>query len=79
MIYISTDYVFDGEGTRPWKPDDRVVKPLNVYGQAKYDGEVEVRRYVNSYFIVRTEMGFSAKTDITLLILCSGWEKRTEK
>ena len=58
MIYISTDYVFDGEGTRPWKPDDRVVKPLNVYGQAKYDGEVEVRRYVNSYFIVRTEWVF---------------------
>lgn len=58
MIYISTDYVFDGEGTRPWKPEDPVVKPLNVYGQAKYDGEKEVQRYVKSYFIVRTEWVF---------------------
>ena len=58
MIYISTDYVFDGEGTRPWKPDDPVVQPLNVYGQAKYDGEQEVRRYVEKYFIVRTEWVF---------------------
>ena len=58
MIYISTDYVFDGEGTRPWKPDDPVVQPLNVYGQAKYDGEQEVRRYVKKYFIVRTEWVF---------------------
>lgn len=39
MVYISTDYVFDGQGTRPWEPDDPVVKPLNVYGQAKYDGK----------------------------------------
>ena len=58
MIYISTDYVFDGEGTRPWKPEDPVVRPLNVYGQAKYDGEVEVRRHVKQYFIVRTEWVF---------------------
>lgn len=58
MIYISTDYVFDGEGTRPWKPDDPVVQPLNVYGRAKYDGEQEVRRYVKKYFIVRTEWVF---------------------
>lgn len=58
MIYISTDYVFDGEGTRPWKPDDVVVQPLNVYGQAKYDGEREVQRYVKPYFIVRTEWVF---------------------
>lgn len=42
MIYLSTDYVFDGEGTRPWEPDDPVVKPLNVYGQTKYEGELAV-------------------------------------
>ena len=58
LMYFSTDYVFDGEGTRPWKPDDPVVQPLNVYGQAKYDGEQEVRRYVEKYFIVRTEWVF---------------------
>ena len=45
FIQISTDYVFDGQGTRPWEPDDPVVKPLNVYGQAKYDGEVAVEKY----------------------------------
>ena len=37
MIYISTDYVFDGQGIRPWEPDDPVVEPLNVYGQSKYE------------------------------------------
>ena len=42
MIYLSTDYVFDGEGTRPWEPDDPVVKPLNVYGQTKYEGELAI-------------------------------------
>ena len=53
MIYISTDYVFEGEGTRPWEPDDPVVKPLNVYGQAKYDGEVAVEKYAPKHYIVR--------------------------
>ena len=41
MIYISTDYVFNGEGTRPWEPDD-AREPLNVYGQAKFEGELAV-------------------------------------
>ena len=53
MTYISTDYVFDGQGTRPWEPDDPVVKPLNVYGQAKYDGEVAVEKYAPKHYIVR--------------------------
>ena len=53
MVYISTDYVFDGQGTRPWEPDDPVVKPLNVYGQAKYDGEVAVEKYAPKHYIVR--------------------------
>lgn len=53
MIYISTDYVFDGEGTRPWEPDDPVVKPLNVYGQCKYEGELAVEKYAPQYYIVR--------------------------
>ena len=41
MMYISTDYVFDGEGERPWEPDDKRA-PLNVYGMAKYKGELYV-------------------------------------
>ncbi len=53
MVYISTDYVFDGQGTRPWEPDDPVVKPLNVYGQAKYEGEVAVEKYAPQNYIVR--------------------------
>lgn len=53
MTYISTDYVFDGQGTRPWEPDDPVVEPLNVYGQSKYEGEVAVEKYAPHYYIVR--------------------------
>ena len=53
MMYISTDYIFDGEGTRPWEPDDAVTKPLNVYGQTKYEGELAVRENVSKFFIVR--------------------------
>lgn len=52
MIYISTDYVFDGEGVRPWEPDDE-RHPLNVYGQTKYEGELAVEKYLEKYFIVR--------------------------
>lgn len=57
MIYISTDYVFDGTGTRPWKPDDR-RSPLNVYGQSKYEGELLVEENLEKYFIVRTAWVF---------------------
>lgn len=53
MIYLSTDYVFDGEGTRPWEPDDPVVEPLNVYGQTKYEGEQAVEKYAPKHYIVR--------------------------
>ncbi|MGN8631068.1 dTDP-4-dehydrorhamnose reductase [Blautia sp. HCP3S3_G3] len=52
MIYLSTDYVFDGEGTRPWEPDDE-RHPLNVYGQTKYEGELAVEKYLEKYYIVR--------------------------
>lgn len=52
MIYISTDYVFDGQGTRPWNPDDE-RNPLNVYGQTKYEGELAVEKWLDKYFIVR--------------------------
>lgn len=53
LMYISTDYVFDGQGTRPWEPDDPVTTPLNVYGLTKYEGEQAVRRHVDKFFIVR--------------------------
>jgi len=52
MIYISTDYVFDGKGERPWQPDDERA-PLNVYGQTKYEGELAVQNTLEKYFIVR--------------------------
>ncbi len=53
MIYISTDYVFDGTGTEPWQPDDKNYAPINVYGQSKLDGELEVAQILKKYFIVR--------------------------
>ncbi|MBQ9180717.1 dTDP-4-dehydrorhamnose reductase [Candidatus Saccharibacteria bacterium] len=53
MVYISTDYVFDGTGERPWQPDDKNYAPLNVYGQAKLDGELAVAETLKKYFIVR--------------------------
>ena len=52
IIHISTDYVFDGHGTRPWEPDDE-RHPLNVYGQTKYEGELAVEELSDKYFIVR--------------------------
>ena len=53
MIYISTDYVFDGTGERPWEPDDRNYAPCNVYGESKLDGELAVSGILDKYFIVR--------------------------
>lgn len=53
MMYISTDYVFDGQGSKPWAPDCRDYKPLNVYGQTKLEGELAVSSALEKYFIVR--------------------------
>lgn len=53
MIYISTDYVFDGQGETPWKPDDKNYSPLNVYGESKLKGELAVAKTLDKYFIVR--------------------------
>lgn len=53
MVYLSTDYVFDGQGMKPWKPDCKDYKPLNVYGQTKLDGELAVANTLDKYFIVR--------------------------
>lgn len=59
MIYISTDYVFDGTGERPWRPEDSPA-PISAYGQSKYEGELAVRKYLDKYFIVRIAWAFGA-------------------
>ena len=53
LMYISTDYVFDGQGETPWAPDCTDYAPLNVYGQTKLEGELAVRELVERFFIVR--------------------------
>lgn len=53
MVYTSTDYVFDGQGTEPWKPDCKEYAPLNIYGQSKLNGELAVSEILDKYFIVR--------------------------
>lgn len=53
MVYLSTDYVFDGQGTKPWNPDCKTYQPLNVYGQTKLEGELAVSETLDKYFIVR--------------------------
>ena len=53
MTYISTDYVFDGQGTEPWEPDCKSYAPLNVYGKTKLEGELAVSETLEKYFIVR--------------------------
>ena len=53
MVYISTDYVFDGQGETPWQPDCKDYKPLNVYGQTKLEGELAVANTLEKFFIVR--------------------------
>lgn len=61
MTYISTDYVFDGQGKEPWKPDCKDYKPLNVYGMTKLEGEKAVASILEKYFIVRIAWVFGAK------------------
>ncbi|ORU00982.1 dTDP-4-dehydrorhamnose reductase [Anaerovibrio sp. JC8] len=53
MVYLSTDYVFNGEGTEPWQPDCKEYRPLNVYGETKLEGEKAVSKLLDKYFIVR--------------------------
>lgn len=70
MIYLSTDYVFDGQGTEPWKPDCKDYKPLNVYGQTKLEGELAVANTLEKYFIVRIAwvFGLNGKNFIKTMI-----------
>ena len=70
LLYISTDYVFDGNGETPWKPDDTCFKPLNVYGESKLMGENAVRKLLERYFIVRIAwvFGLNGKNFIRTMI-----------
>jgi len=70
MIYISTDYVFDGQGTEPWAPDCKDYAPQNVYGQSKLDGELAVANTLDKYFIVRIAwvFGVNGKNFIKTMI-----------
>lgn len=70
MTYISTDYVFDGQGTKPWEPDCKDYKPLNVYGQTKLEGELAVSKTLEKYFIVRIAwvFGLNGKNFIKTMI-----------
>lgn len=61
MLYISTDYVFDGRGDAPWEPDCRSFAPLNVYGESKLQGEFAVANTLDKYFIVRTSWAFGTQ------------------
>ena len=58
MVYMSTDYVFNGKGETPWHPEDKNYAPLNYYGRTKLDGELVVARLIEKYFIVRTAWVF---------------------
>ena len=70
MMYLSTDYVFNGQGTDPWKPDCKDYKPLNVYGQTKLEGELAVSNTLEKYFIVRIAwvFGLNGKNFIKTMI-----------
>lgn len=70
MVYISTDYVFDGQGEKPWEPDCKDYKPLNVYGQTKLEGELAVSELLDKYFIVRIAwvFGVNGKNFIETMI-----------
>lgn len=73
LMYFSTDYVFDGEGTKPWKPED-LTNPVSVYGQSKLDGETEVKKYVpDKYFIIRLQWvyGINGKNFVRTMLKLS--------
>jgi dTDP-4-dehydrorhamnose reductase len=70
IIYLSTDYVFDGQGERPWQPDDKNYAPLNYYGQTKLEGELAISETTDKYFIVRIAwvFGLNGKNFIKTMI-----------
>lgn len=70
MLYLSTDYVFDGKGERPWQPDDKNYAPLNYYGQTKLEGELAVSGTLDKFFIVRIAwvFGLNGKNFIKTMV-----------
>ncbi len=70
MVYLSTDYVFGGQGERPWEPDDKCFAPLNVYGKSKLEGELAVEKTLKKFFIVRIAwvFGLNGKNFIKTMI-----------
>ncbi len=78
MVYISTDYVFDGQGDTPWQPDCKDYKPLNVYGQTKLEGELAVAQTLDKYFIVRIAWVFGKNGKNFIKTMLSLSEKYTE-
>lgn len=70
MLYLSTDYVFDGQGSEPWQPDCKAYQPLNVYGQTKLEGELAVSSLLEKFFIVRIAwvFGLNGKNFIKTMI-----------
>ena len=70
MLYLSTDYVFDGKGESPWQPDDKNYAPLNYYGQTKLEGELAVSGTLDKYFIVRIAwvFGLNGKNFIKTMV-----------
>ncbi len=73
MVYISTDYVFNGQGETPWSPDCKDYAPLNVYGQSKLDGELAVYSALTKYFIVRIAWVFGKNgKNFIKTMLCVG-------
>lgn len=70
MLYLSTDYVFNGRGTRPWQPDDKDYEPLNFYGETKLEGEKAVSSTLTKYYIVRIAwvFGLNGKNFIKTMI-----------
>lgn len=75
MMYISTDYVFSGGGSRPYEADDQ-ARPQNVYGASKLSGELAVRENLTRYFIVRTSWLFGRGNNFIVNILHSAQEKK---
>ena len=73
MLYLSTDYVFDGKGETPWQPDCKDYDPLNVYGQSKLDGELAVCNTLEKYFIVRIAwvFGLNGKNFVKTMLALS--------
>ena len=70
MVYISTDYVFDGQGTTPWTPDCKDYKPLNVYGQTKLEGELAVSQTHDTVRVVNDQIGTPTYTyDLARLLV----------